>query len=105
LQDVTESKDIIQKELDETNCWYNNQQQLMEEMKKLNQHVSDLEEQRDLLSRSTRVQQELHKRLMAHHGIGKCEMIPKPEVDTQPQRMQTTNASVKKFFKKEETPR
>ena len=44
LQDVTESKDIIQKELDETNCWYNNQQQLMGEMAKLNQHVSDLEE-------------------------------------------------------------
>ena len=44
LQDVTESKDIIQKELDETNCWYNNQQQLMEEMGKLNQDVSELKE-------------------------------------------------------------
>ena len=105
MQDVTESKDIIQKELDETNCWYNNQQQLMEEMKKLNQHVSDLEEQRDLLSRSTRVQQELHKRLLANHGIGKCEQIPKPQADPLPSRMQTTNASVKKFFKKDETPK
>jgi hypothetical protein len=26
LQDLTESKDLIHKELDETNCWYDNQQ-------------------------------------------------------------------------------
>ena len=84
LQDVTESKDIIQKELDETNCWYNNQQQLMEDIKKLNLHVTELEEHKDLLSKQLRVQQEIHKRLLVNHGKGKCQKIEKTEAVHQP---------------------
>ena len=36
LQDITESKDLIHKELEENNCWYDNQQHLIKELEKAN---------------------------------------------------------------------
>ena len=103
LQDLTESKDIIQRELDETNCWYDNQQQLIGDLEKANQRVAQLEEQLDILTQQARVNQELQKRLLGQHGFGKCHKLAQPETTPQPERMTITNAVVKEFFRKPTT--
>jgi Tfp pilus assembly protein PilO len=103
LQDLTESKDIIQRELEETNCWYDNQQQLVGDLEKANESVAQLEEQRDILTQQARVNQELHKRLLEQHGFGRCHKLAQPETSPQPERMSITNAVVKEFFRKPTT--
>ena len=103
MQDLTESKDIIQRELEETNCWYDNQQQLVGDLEKANESVAQLEEQRDILTQQARVNQELHKRLLEQHGFGRCHKLGQPETSPQPERMSITNAVVKEFFRKPTT--
>ena len=100
LQDLTESKDIIQRELDETNCWYDNQQQLVGDLEKSNESVAQLMEQRDSLIQQARVSKELNKRLLEQHGFGRCHKIAQPETSPQPERMSITNAVVKEFFRR-----
>ena len=102
LQDVTESKDIIQKELEETNCWYNNQQQLIKDLEVANQVNTVLTEEKELVEQQVRVHEVLQKKLMELHGKGKCQKLTTKDATSQPERMTITNAVVTKFFRKQE---
>ena len=93
LQFLTESKDIMQKELEENNCWYDNQQHLIEELKKVNMLVAELKLANDQLL------EQLHQ-YKEEHGNGKCHKMVHKEVITQPERMSITSAAVKDFFRK-----
>ena len=59
-----------------------------------------LVEDKYLLNQQAKVHQELNKRLLEQHGMGKCRKIDQPENDHQPERMSITNAVVTEFFRK-----
>ena len=93
LQDITESKDLIHKELDENNCWYDNQQHLIKELEKANQHTAELE----LVNKQHLELQQTHNE---QHGKGKCRKLFPMNIGPQPERMSITNAVVTEFFRK-----
>ena len=90
VQQLTEDKDILAKELEEDRHWVNNQHTLMQEILELTASKQQLEEMRK------RHEEELHN-FKCYHGKGKCRQVERKETPG-PERMITTNASISKFF-------
>ena len=59
-----------------------------------------LVEDKYLLNQQAKVHDELHKRLLEQHGLGKCCKLDQSEAVPQPERMSITNAVVAEFFRK-----
>ena len=73
----------MQRELEENNRWYDNQQQLIADLREANEAKHQLELQ---------LQQYRN-----NHGPGKCQRVA-TFAPSEPERMNLTNASQKQFF-------
>ena len=90
LQQVTEDKDIAQRELEVNNCWLDNQKQLEEDLKMANELNAKLEQQNRTLMEVNQIRQKYQGKQKIHPVAAKAP--PKSE------KMPVTQGMVKELW-------